>query len=280
MKIYVTKTAGFCFGVKRAINTANKCAEKTSGEIFTLGPIIHNPQVVDRLEDQNIFAKSGLDEIDSGTMIIRSHGVRVEEYEQAKEKNLDVVDATCPFVKKAQDYVSLLKDEGYAVIVVGEKEHPEVKGLVSYGGGDVRVVASAEELTGMPRKKKIGIVAQTTLAKKKLEEVVSFCLNKTSELKVYNTICNSTSIRQSESAELAEKVDVMIVVGGKNSGNTRRLVEICKAIQPATHHVELSSEIDSSWLEGAESVGVTSGASTPDWIIEGVVERIRSISSK
>lgn len=280
MEILVAKSSGFCFGVKRAINMATSCATDTPGEIFTLGPIIHNPQVVKKLEESNVYAKKSLDEIDHGTVIIRSHGVRLEEYKAAKEKGLNIMDATCPFVKKAQELVSKLSEEGYAVIVVGEKEHPEVKGLVSYGSTDVKVVDSPEELKGMPRRKKIGIVAQTTLPLERLQAVVSFCLTRAAEVKVLNTICNATSIRQEESAELAEQVGLMIIVGGKNSANTGRLAEICRAIQPRTFHIEVATELEEAWFEGVEKVGITSGASTPEWVINEVVEKVRSFARK
>ncbi|MBI5491306.1 MAG: 4-hydroxy-3-methylbut-2-enyl diphosphate reductase [Deltaproteobacteria bacterium] len=280
MEIFVAKSSGFCFGVKRAINLANNCASETEGEIYTLGPIIHNPQVVKKLEEARIYAKKGLDEIDKGTVIIRSHGVRLEELNAARDKGLNIVDATCPFVKKAQELVSRLSEEGYSVVVVGEKDHPEVKGLISYGTTDIRIADSPEGLADMPRKKRIGIIAQTTLPMEKLDAVVSFCLKKASEIKVFNTICNATSIRQTESAELAAKADVMIVVGGRNSANTRRLAEVCRQIQPRTYHIEVAAELDPSWLEGASSVGITSGASTPDWAISEVADKIRSIRVK
>lgn len=281
MEIFVAKSAGFCFGVKRAINIANSCSRETQGDIYTLGPIIHNPQVVKKLEESShIHAKKSIDDIAKGTVIIRSHGAKLEELKSAAEKGLNIVDATCPFVKKAQDLVSLLTNEGYKVILVGEKDHPEVKGLISYGSHDIKVVDSPEEMKDMPRRKKIGIVAQTTVPMEKLAAVVSFCLTKASEIKVFNTICNATSIRQEESAELARKVDRMVVVGGKNSANTRRLAEICRTIQPRTYHIEVAPELEAAWFEGAASVGVTSGASTPDWIIEEVVSRINDMAVK
>ena len=278
MEIFVAKSSGFCFGVKRAINIATDCAEHSRGGIYTLGPIIHNPQVVKRLEQSHVYEKSDVDEIETGTVIIRSHGARLDEYKRAKEKGLAVVDATCPFVKKAQDIVSLLSSEGYVVVVAGEKDHPEVKGLVSYGASGIRVADSPDAISDMPRCKKIGVVAQTTLPLERFEEIVSACLAKTAELKVYNTICNATSIRQKESAELSRKVDCMIVVGGRNSANTRRLAEICRRIQPKTHHIEVADELDPAWLGGASTIGITSGASTPDWVIEAAVERIRVIA--
>lgn len=278
MEILVAKSSGFCFGVKRAIKIADKCANSDpDGDIYTLGPIIHNPQVVKRLEESNVFAKKSLDDIDSGTVIIRSHGVKLDEYNEAREKGLGIVDATCPFVKKAQDLVSRLTAEGYDVIVVGEKDHPEVKGLISYGNKQVRVVSGLAELADMPRVKRLGIVAQTTLPMEKLEDVVRFCLHKATEIKVFNTICNATSTRQAESAALAKQVAVMIVVGGKNSANTRRLAEVCLAIQPKTYHIEVASELDPAWFAGAKSAGITSGASTPDWLINEVVERISAM---
>lgn len=280
MEIFVTKSAGFCFGVKRAINLAVKCASETNGPIYTLGPIIHNPQVVKNLEESSNVRARKLDEIDSGTVIIRSHGVKLGDYNVAREKGLDIVDATCPFVKKAQDLVSLLKDEGYSIIVVGEKDHPEVQGLISYGSTDIRIAESPEMLEGMPRRKKIGIVAQTTVPIEKLKAVVDFCLSKASEIKVYNTICNATSIRQEESAELAENVDRMVVVGGKNSANTRRLADICRSIQPHTYYIEVADELDPEWFKGAQKVGVTAGASTPNWVIEEVVSRLSTFSMK
>ena len=176
--------------------------------------------------------------------------------------------------------MSLLSEEGYSVVVAGEKDHPEVKGLLSYGTNDIFVTDSPEELKRMPRKKKIGIIAQTTLPVEKLEDIVSFCLHKASEIKVFNTICNATAIRQEESAELAGRTDVMVVVGGKNSANTRRLADICKNIQPRTYHIEVADEINLSWFDGVATVGVTSGASTPDWVINDVVARIGDIPLK
>lgn len=274
MEILIAKTSGFCFGVKRAINLAEDCSEDSCTEISTLGPLIHNPQVVEKLEASGIIARDSLDDIDKGTVIIRSHGVMLQDHELAAQKGLNIVDATCPFVNKAQELVHLLTKEDYTVILLGEKEHPEVKGLKSYGSKNIRVVNNVDELRDMPRVKKIGIVAQTTQDIKNLEEVTAFCLSKASEVKVYNTICNATSLRQTESIEIAEKVGLMIVVGGKNSANTKRLAQICKSIQPKTSHIEVAAEIDADWFEGVVSVGITAGASTPSWVIEDVVRRV------
>ncbi|MBE9529422.1 MAG: 4-hydroxy-3-methylbut-2-enyl diphosphate reductase [Proteobacteria bacterium] len=279
MKINIAKSAGYCFGVKRAINEAEKCREGTNEPIHTLGPIIHNPQAVKKLEDSEIYSKGSVEEIETGTVIIRSHGVKLEEYDKVRDKGLSIVDATCPFVKKAQSLVALLAKEGYTVIVVGSKEHPEVKGILSYGPTDVMVAETPEDLAEMGHIKKVGIVSQTTLPTAKLEAVVAYCVSHSTELKVYNTICNATSIRQEESEELARISDVVVVVGGRNSANTKRLVELCRTIQPRTHHIEVAAELVPEWFEGAGSTGVTSGASTPTWVIENVIEEIETITS-
>ncbi len=275
MEILVAKNAGFCFGVKRAINMAQDCVKEADGNIYTLGPIIHNPQVVKELEESGISKANKVEEIGNGTVIVRSHGVTSHEMEVIKQKGLKLVDATCPFVKKTHEYVELLTKEGYSVIVVGEKDHPEVKGILSYSMKDIIAAASVEDLKGMPRKKKIGIVAQTTQSIENLQAVVAHCLKKSSELKIFNTICNATSVRQQESIELAKQVDCMIVVGGRNSANTNRLAEICRKIQPKTYHIEVPEELNQIHFNGAKNVGITAGASTPNWIIEKVIEAVK-----
>lgn len=278
MEILVAKTSGFCFGVKKAINTAYKAIEGSSGPIYTLGPIIHNPQVVAELEKAGICAKKDIGEIDEGTIIIRSHGVTSGEMREAEKKGLRVIDATCPFVKRAHDHVRLLTQEDYFIVVVGEKEHPEVKGILSYGGDDMLVAASVEDIKALHRKKRVGIVAQTTQTLENLQAIASLCLKRTGELRVFNTICNATTVRQEESKKLAGMVDCMVVVGGRNSANTRRLADMCRAIQPNTYHIEVAEEMDTNWFKGVERVGITAGASTPEWIIEGVVKAINEMA--
>ena len=279
MEILIAKSAGFCFGVKRAINIAKKSADDVRGEISTLGPIIHNPQVVKKLEDSaNIRPRKTLEEIQGGTIIIRSHGVKLKEFAAAKEKGLNIVDATCPFVKKTQELVSDLTRDGYTVIVVGDREHPEVQGIISYGNPDIIVAASVDEIKDLPKREKIGIVAQTTQSQERLQKIADFCLTRASEVKVCNTICSATSVRQEESVEISKEVECMIVIGGKNSGNTRRLFEVCRSIQPKTYHIEEAREIDPAWFKGIERLGVTAGASTPKWIIEEVISRLEELA--
>ncbi len=276
MEIVVAKSAGFCFGVKRAINMAHECAGEVGGHIYTLGPLIHNPQAVQELEKSGISKVNSVEDIKNGTAIIRSHGVTSQEMDIMKEKGIRVVDATCPFVKKTQEYVENLTKEGYSVVIVGDKEHPEVKGILSYGGKDIIAAISVDDLKSMPGKKRIGIVAQTTQSIENLQAVVSHCLKKASEIKVFNTICNATSVRQQESIEIAEQVDCVIVVGGRNSANTKHLTEICRRIQPNTYHIEVAEELYQIHFNGAKRVGITAGASTPRWIIEKVIEGVKA----
>jgi len=275
MEIILAKSAGFCFGVKRATKMAFQEAESGNPDTYTLGSIIHNPQVVDKLASAGVSVKNDVENINQGTVIIRSHGVTLDEIDRAKKKGLRIVDATCPFVKKAQDLTTLLREEGYFVVIVGDEEHPEVKSIISYGGKDVIVVNSPDKLETLPKKKKIGVVAQTTQSFDNLKAIVNECLGKVGELRVFNTICGATAIRQDQSRDIALEVDCMIVVGGYSSANTNRLAEICKSIQPNTHHVEVAAELESAWFSGVKRVGVTAGASTPEWIIDDVVKRIK-----
>jgi 4-hydroxy-3-methylbut-2-enyl diphosphate reductase len=277
MKVILAKRAGFCFGVKRATQMAFEAAGKGSST-YTLGPIIHSPQVVQQLEGMGVKVVRDLDNTDSGTIIIRSHGVLSSEMEEAVEKKLEIVDATCPFVKKAQEHVKSLSESGYGVVVVGDADHPEVQGIVSYGGDKVFVVGSGEEVRKLPKMSKIGVVAQTTQSFENLKNVVSECLLRGGEIRVFNTICDATAVRQEEAKELACQVDCMLVVGGFNSANTRRLSEVCAEIQPITHHIETAEEINPLWFYGVERVGVTAGASTPKWIIDEVMNKIEELN--
>lgn len=277
MKVTLAKQAGFCFGVKRATQIAFEAAGKDQ-KTFTLGPIIHSPQVVGRLEELGVRALESLDGLEQGTIIIRSHGVEQKEIAEAKRKSLDIIDATCPFVTKAQKYVKSLSDAGYSVVVVGDLDHPEVQGIVSYGGDKVFVVASGSDVKKLPRMSRIGVVAQTTQSIENLKNVVSECLLRGGEIRVYNTICDATAVRQEEAKELAARVGCMLVIGGFNSANTRRLLEVCIEIQPRTHHIETASEINPEWFDGVEEVGVTAGASTPKWIIDEVMNKIEQLN--
>lgn len=276
MEIILARKAGFCFGVKRATHMAFKAAE-AEGTTYTLGPIIHSPQVVRKLEDMGARVVDDLSGIDTGTIIIRSHGVTFNELYEAECKGLKIVDATCPFVKKAQEHVRELSEAGYDVVVVGDADHPEVKGIVSYATGRVFVVGSGDDAARLPKMSKTGVVAQTTQSVENLEEVVRACLHRSSELRVFHTICDATADRQTAAKDLARQVDCVIVIGGFNSGNTQRLAEVCSEIQSRTYHIETALQLLPEWFDGVVTVGVTAGASTPEWIIEEVIERIEQI---
>lgn len=276
-KIVTAKRAGFCFGVKRAIDITTDMARSDKKGIFTLGPIIHNPQVIDRLKEEGIYPINAddLDKKNIGALIIRTHGIPNQLYENIAARAFRLVDATCPFVKKAQRYAKLLKESGYQVVILGDINHPEVKGLMSYAGEDVIVVDEGTRLQGL--RSKVGIIVQTTQPVEALKKLLLKVVDHAKEIKVYNTICNSTALRLKETEDMCHKVDVMIVVGGKNSANTGQLANLCKDLHVSTYHVETASEISADWFSGAKKVGVTAGASTPDWIIREVEKRLRDI---
>jgi len=275
MKVVVARHAGVCYGVERALKLADEAA-RAGGTVATLGPLIHNPQAVIALQKKGVSVASKLDDVDEGTLIIRSHGVDPAVIVEAESRGLKVIDATCPFVRAAHTCAADLRATGYAVVIVGEADHPEVEGILAHAGGEAVIVERAADLPArLPRR--VGIVVQTTQQPAILREVVDELLPRTSELRVCNTICSATAKRQTSAAELAAGVDVIVVVGGHNSGNTTRLSEICRAHNPRTHHVETAAELDGSWFEGARVVGVTAGASTPDVQIQGVIDAIEAL---
>lgn len=287
LKIIVADNAGFCFGVERALEMvmgererpASAGPEQAQRPIHTLGPLIHNPQVVERLREAGVEQVASVEEVASGgTLAIPSHGISPEVLEQARARGLRLLDATCPFVARAQDNVRSLAAEGYQVIILGDKGHPEVAGLVGAAGGRAVVVENEEELASVRLRQRVGLVVQTTQAPARLRAVAGALAERARELRAYNTICAATSQRQESAVRLARQVDVMIVVGGKNSANTNRLRQVCAQAGVETHHVETAAELDPHWFEGKQRVGVTAGASTPDWIINEVVEALRRMA--
>lgn len=277
MKVLVARHAGVCYGVERAFKLTTEAAD-TGRTVHTLGPLIHNPQAVEALRARGVEVAGSVADADEGILVIRTHGVDPAMVAAAGEKGLDVVDATCPFVSSAQQAAAQLKADGYTVVIVGEADHPEVEGIVAHTGGEAIVV---EEVADIPEKlpsRKVGIVVQTTQSLERLNQVVSALLPRVSELKVINTICSATGQRQRAAEELARDVDVMVVVGGRNSGNTTRLAEVCRTVNDRVHHVETPAELRPEWFEGAETVGVTAGASTPGEQMAEVVAAIEAMS--
>lgn len=277
MKVVLARHAGVCYGVERALKLAGEAAA-TGREVHTLGPLIHNPQAVEALRARGVEVAACVEDAPEGILVIRTHGVDPALIEQAREVGLDVVDATCPFVSSAQQAAAQLKADGYTVLIVGEADHPEVEGIVAHTGGDAIVVEEVADIPARLGSRKVGIVVQTTQSLERLNQVVSALLPRVSELKVHNTICSATGKRQQSAEELARGVDVMVVVGGHNSGNTTRLAEICRTVNPRVHQVETADELQPGWFEGVETVGVTAGASTPDEQMAGVVAAIEALS--
>lgn len=282
MQIYVTESAGFCFGVKRAVAMAFEATQQHPGEVHTLGPIIHNPQVVEKLAKEGARTIESLDEATQGVIILRSHGAASPAVaDEARARGLTVVDATCPFVKKAQVYTRRLVEEGYTVILVGDHGHPETQSVLGHAGGEVLVFENAEEYKLQRSKmkgKKVGIIAQTTQAYGQFTALVVECLKDAEEVRAYNTICDATDISQTDTLAMAERVEVMVVIGGKNSANTARLADLCRQAGKVAYHIETVDELQDGWFKDVEQVGVTAGASTPDWSINEVVERLQAIA--
>jgi len=274
MEVILAEHLGFCYGVKRAVGIARENASP-DGTSSTLGPIIHNPQMVERLKNEGVGTVSSLDEMAEGLVIIRSHGVGPKVYEEAASRGLELVDATCPHVKKAQLSAKLLSEEGYTVVIVGEKNHPEVKSIFEWTAHGARIIETEEEAGALPHIGKLGIVSQTTFSAERFRSIVSCLLEKSREIKILRTICTATDLRQTAALELAEKVDVMLVIGGKNSANTSRLAQIC-ATKCKTYHIETVAELQDEWMNHVNKIGITAGASTPDWIIKEVYKQCQS----
>lgn len=270
MEIYKSKVMGFCYGVRRAMEIAEKTI-KSGQKAVTLGPLIHNPQVVDRLAKQGVETVNSVDEITDETVIIRSHGIGPSCYNNLKCKNSVLHDATCPFVKRNQDIAKELVEEGKDIVLIGEKKHPEMLSVAEWAGDDPIIVETMEDVEKLPAMKEAHIVIQTTFSLVLADRLIDAISQRVEHVSVHKTICNATTERQEAARELAKNVDVMIVIGGRNSANTGRLVEVCQAEGAVTHHIETAKELKLEWFHSHDKVGITAGASTPDWIIEEVV---------
>jgi len=277
MKIETAKHSGFCFGVKRAIQIATETA-KNNKKTVTLGPIIHNPQMVESLMKKGLHSVDNIKDITDETVIIRSHGITAENYKLLVEKGLNIVDATCPFVKKAQEYAQKLTKDGYQLYILGEKDHPEVEALLSYIDDSAVVITNPDVDFKKPTQRKVALIAQTTQSEEKFESLAKKLIHFSEELYVVKTICNATILRQETTRNLSQKVDIMIVIGGKNSANTTRLAEIARMEGCKTFHIETEGELKEVWFKDVDSVGISAGASTPNWIINSVKEKIKKIN--
>lgn len=279
-KVKVAKSAGFCFGVKRAIDIVYEEAAK-GGKVYTLGPVIHNEQVVSDLESKGVKVVDNIESLDAGqdtTVIIRSHGVPEEIINRLKEKNIRIVDATCPFVSKIHHIVKEKYNEGYHIVVIGNAKHPEVEGVCGWCGNSADVIGSVEEAGKYSnyKDKKLCVVSQTTFNYKKFQDIVDILVKKSYDIVVMNTICNATEERQTEAGTIARQSDAMLVIGGKHSSNTQKLFEICKRVCPDTYFIQTLDDLDLKKLQSFRSVGITAGASTPNNIIKEVQSYVRS----
>jgi small subunit ribosomal protein S1 len=278
VEVMLAESAGFCYGVSRALNTVLGAAKSRERPMFTLGPLIHNPQVIEKLEGDGVKSISEVGLIPAGSIaVMPSHGVSESVLKQAMAAGLEIIDVTCPYVAKVHRIAGSLARQGYQVIILGDQGHTEVRGILSMSGEDALVVSDACEIGQYSLKKRVGLVAQTTQTIERYQALVAEVSSRAYEVRAYNTICNATSDRQKAALKIAKGVDVMLVVGGRNSANTRRLAEICAETGVPTHHVEVADEIVPEWFVGANRVGVTAGASTPDWIIDDVVRNVRGM---
>jgi 4-hydroxy-3-methylbut-2-enyl diphosphate reductase len=276
MKIELAESYGFCFGVKRAI----KIAEENRNSA-TYGPLIHNANEIARLKnDFNVALSENLESFKEGdTAVIRTHGIPKQELSTLNERNVKVVDATCPYVTKPQQICEEMSAQGYDIVIFGDESHPEIKGVKSYAVGNVFVVNSPSEIDGLRLREKVATVAQTTRKIEEYQQIVGKLMANHKEVRVFNTICNATFDNQDAVRELAQKADVMIVIGGKNSSNTKQLHSIAKEYCPDSYHIESQDDLDSTWFSGKNFCGISAGASTPDWIIEDVIKRIKAITN-
>ncbi|MBN2200100.1 MAG: 4-hydroxy-3-methylbut-2-enyl diphosphate reductase [Candidatus Aminicenantes bacterium] len=276
MEIIVAPNAGLCYGVKRALNLVRKIRRQRTGAVTTLGDLIHNPGVIQELKSQGIGSAETPEEIPEGTVIIRSHGVSPEVYDILERRRLDVVDATCPIVHRIQKRIAALARRNIEIILVGDREHPEIRGLVGHSRGKALVLDTEESATLLPIAKKRAALAQSTLDLSLFKKIVAEILERTAELSAFNTICQFTQARQKSTSELARRVEALFIVGGRLSSNTAKLYHISRRILPRTHFIESAAEIRPEMLEGVERIGISGGASTPPEAIDKVVRTIRA----
>ncbi len=276
MEIRLASSYGFCFGVKRAI----KIAEKSQGSA-TYGPLIHNKDEINRLKEGfNVGLADNMEEAEQyDSIVIRTHGIPKNELAQLEAEGKQISDATCPFVTTPQQIVEKMSEEGYSIVIFGDADHPEIKGVISYAKDqrDAFVVLDKDELKTLPLKSKVAIVAQTTRKPTDFMKIVDTLILQTKELRVFNTICNATFENQDAAASLAKEADIMIVIGGKNSSNTKQLYSICKNYCPDSYLIENEQELQTEWFQNKNLCGISAGASTPDWVVQNVIDSIEKI---
>jgi 4-hydroxy-3-methylbut-2-enyl diphosphate reductase len=280
MKVKLASSRGFCFGVKSAIRLAEKAVKRHGeGQVVSLGPVIHNEQVVRELEDAGLKQAADVEEVDSTkTVLIRSHGEPPETFERARERDLSIVDATCGLVKRAQDVVRQLHEDGYHVLMIGNPNHPEVRGVIGYAPNVTVIEPDTDLETALPYKERLGIVAQTTHSPEHVADMIAKILRRPyREVKIVNTLCIEVKKRQEAAIKLAREVDVMFVLGGSHSANTRELARLCQDAGCETHHLETWEQFDPAMTMGKQVAGITAGASTPESVITEFVRNLEAL---
>lgn len=278
MKVLVAQKCGFCPGVRNAIQMAKDTLGREKC-VYSLGEVIHNKDVVDKLAGEGLKTVTSVEQIPSGTVLIRSHGATAEQFREIEDKGMKIIDATCVLVKRVQKIAQKLHDDGYLVVIIGDKGHPEVQAIVG-SAGNVVVVGNENDILNLPENRKLGVICQTTQSPEHFGNMVALIVKKGfSEMKIIDTLCKEAIKRQTEAIQLCRQVDVMFVLGGLHSANTRKLAELCKKHNSRTFHLQNWQELDIISLSGKKVAGVTAGASTPEWIIEEFVENLRKFDA-
>lgn len=270
MKITVAKEAGFCFGVKRALDMTMSASEKGT-KLQTFGELIHNSQVVEKLNEKGVFAIDQLNDFNGDALIVRSHGIGKHFYDEVARLNIPIIDGTCPYVKKIHNIVNEYSEKGYSIIIVGDALHPEVIGIAGWSSTQVYTADTASQALDIPNLQKACVVSQTTITQAKWESVMEILTEKIDNLLAFNTICSATQKRQVAADALSAESDLMLIVGGKHSSNTIKLYEVCRKNCKNSYHIETSEELRVLNFENCDKIGITAGASTPDWIINEII---------
>lgn len=278
MEIYLADYSGFCYGVENAIKIAKNVIDREKN-VYSLGPLIHNEQVIDSLKSKGLSIIQDINDINDSKLIVRSHGVPLEVYDNAKKHNLEIIDTTCPFVRKIQNKVKEYHKLGYKIIIIGNSSHPEVIGINGWCENKAFIINNKEDINTLPEIDKMCVVSQTTSTIDKFEEIITEIKGKylNSQIEIFNTICNATRLRQDACFKLSKSVDAMIVIGGFHSSNTQKLVHISKTNCDKTYHIETFMDLNIKELKNIHKIGITAGASTPDFIIEEVINNLKAI---
>ncbi len=276
MEIRKARVQGFCFGVAITVKKAEE-AIASRNDVTTLGHVVHNPQMVTSLQERGLKNAQSVDDVDAGALFVRAHGLPVEVFETAKSKGLEIIDATCPMVTKIHVQAEKLKADGYKIAVVGDPNHPEVKGTLSHVPG-AWCIETVDDVAKLPRASRVGVVVQSTYSRERFMDIVRAMSARYYEVRAVNTICTDTNNRQTEAITLAKQVDVMVVVGGKTSANTKHLAELAEMQGAKAYHIEGPDELQAEWFDGVKIAGLMSGASTPGWLVDAVEKKMESFA--